>query len=89
MPVSTRYADTDPRALEVFIELHRRMTPSQKLAAVFEMSEMLLRMSLADVKRQHPNASEREAFLRMAARHLDRDLMLRAYGWHPDLSEQP
>ena len=38
MPASTRYADTDPKALEVFLELHRRMTPSQKLAAVFDMS---------------------------------------------------
>ena len=89
MPVSTRYADTDAKALEVFIELHRRMTPSQKLAAVFEMSEMLLRMSLADVKKQYPEANEREVFLRMAARQLDRQTMLRAYGWHPDLGTHP
>ncbi len=85
MPVSTRYADTDPKALDVFLDLQRRMTVSEKVAAVFEMSEMLLRMSLADVKRQYPNADEKEVFLRMAARHLNRDLMIRVYGWHPDV----
>ena len=85
MPVSTRYADTAPKALEVFLELQRKMTVSEKVAAVFEMSEMLLRMSLADVKRQYPKADEREVFLRMAARRLNRDVMLRVYGWHPDV----
>ena len=89
MPVSTRYADTDPKALEVFIELHRRMTPSQKLAAVFEMSEMVLRMAAAGVRQRYPEAGDREIFLRTAALHLDRGLMLRAYGWRPDLETKP
>ena len=89
MPVSTRYADTDPQALEVFLELHRRMTPSQKLAAVFEMSEIVLRMAAAGVRQRFPEAGDREIFLRTAALHLDRNLMLRAYGWHPDLGTKP
>jgi hypothetical protein len=89
MPISTRYSDTDPRALEVFIDLHRRMSASEKVAAVMEMNEMLLRLSLADVRKLYPKASEREVFLRMAARHLDRDLMIRAYGWHPDFGTTP
>lgn len=89
MPVSTRWSDTDPRAMEVFVDLHRRMPVSQKVARVFEMSEMVLRLSEAGVRQRHPEASEREVFLRMAALHLDRDLMMRAYGWHPDLGTQP
>ena len=89
MPVSTRWSDTDPRAMEVFVDLHRRMTVSEKVARVFELSEMLLRLSLADVRKHYPEASEKEVFLRMAARHLDRDLMIRAYGWHPDLGIKP
>ena len=89
MPVSTRYADTTPQAMEVFVELHRQMPVSQKVTSVFEWSEMLLRLSLANVRTQYPDASDREVFLRMAARHLDRDLMIRTYGWHPDLGTKP
>jgi len=85
MPVSTRWSDTDPRAMEVFLDLHRRMTVSEKVARVFEMTEMLFHLSLADVRQHHPEASDREVFLRMVARHLDRELMIQAYGWHPDL----
>jgi len=89
MPVSTRWSDTDPRAMEVFVELHRNTPAGEKLVQALEMSEMLLRLSLADVRRLHPEASEQEVFLRMAARHLERDLMIRAYGWHPDWGVEP
>jgi hypothetical protein len=33
----------------------------------------------------YPRAGEREVFLRVAARRLDRETMLRVYGWDPDL----
>jgi len=33
----------------------------------------------------HPEASDREVFLRVAARHLPRDLMIRAYQWDPEI----
>jgi len=35
-------------------------------------------------RKRHPEISEREAFLRTAARHLDRETMIRAYGWDPE-----
>jgi hypothetical protein len=75
--------------MEVFVELHRRMPVSRKVALVFEWTDMLLRLSLDNVRRCHPEAGEREVFLRAAARRLDRDLMMRAYGWHPDLGAPP
>ena len=31
------YEDTDPAALEVFLQLHREMTPGERVAKVFEM----------------------------------------------------
>jgi len=89
MPVSTRWSDTTPEAMEVFVALHRRMPASEKAARVLELTDMLYRLSLSDVRRLHPAASEREVFLRMVARRLDRELMLRAYGWHPDLGTPP
>jgi len=37
----------------------------------------------------HPEASDREVFLRVAARHLPRDLMIRAYKWDPEVDGVP
>jgi len=31
----------------------------------------------------YPEADEREIFLRVAARRLDRDTMIKVYGWDP------
>lgn len=78
------YADTDPRALEVLIRLQREMPPAKKAEAAIEMSVMLMRLAEDDVRRLHPGLDDREVFLRAAARRLDRDTMIRAYGWDPE-----
>ncbi len=77
------YADTDPKALEVFLDLQRKMTTAEKTAGVFEMNEMLWRTAEAHERRAHPLADEREIFLRVAAHRLDRETMIRVYGWDP------
>lgn len=41
-------------------------------------------MAESGVRANHPEASEREIFLRAAALRLPRDLMIRAYGWDPE-----
>ncbi len=89
MPQPDSFSDTDPRSLEVLLALQRRMPPEQKVALVFELSDMLLRLSEQRVRELHPGASETEVFLRMASRHLDRDTMIRAYGWDPADHEPP
>lgn len=81
------YSDTDPRALEVFLSLQRKMTPGLKVAAVFQMNDMLMRLSEAGVRQLYPAANEREVFLRAAARRLDRETMIRVYGWDPQLHD--
>ena len=83
MPASDWYSDTAPEALEVFLRLQREMTAGQKVSAVLDLSAMIMRMQQAHERRMHPEASEREIFLRAAARRLDRDTMIRAYGWDP------
>ena len=77
------YSDTDPKALKVFIELQRKMSPAEKISGVFQMNEMLRLTAEAHERRMHPEASDREIFLRVASRRLDRETMLRAYGWDP------
>lgn len=65
------------------------MPVARKVAAVFESSALLLRLAEAGVRQLYPEAEEREVFLRMAARRLDRETMIRAYGWDPQLHDKP
>jgi len=79
------YEDTDPKTLEVFLELHRQMTPGERVARIFEMAEFQENLQRASVRSMYPEADEREIFLRVAARRLDRQTMIQVYGWDPDL----
>ena len=79
------YEDTDPKALEVFLQLHREMTPGERVARIFEMAGFQENLQRASVRSMYPDADEREVFLRVAARRLDRETMIKAYGWDPDL----
>ena len=80
---SSKLNDTDPKAAEVLLALHRRMSPSDKVNAVFALTDMLLRFSEAGVRQMYPTASDREVFLRAAARRLGRETVARVYGWDP------
>ncbi|MBI4910350.1 MAG: hypothetical protein HY820_42425 [Acidobacteria bacterium] len=79
------FVDTDPKALAVYIELHRRLTPQQRLARMFELCDMQQAMQEANVRANYPDASDREVFLRVATRRLGRELMMKVYDWDPDL----
>ena len=77
------FSDTDPKALELFLDLQRRMTASERILNVFRANELIRAMAEADVRRLYPLADDREVFLPIAGRHLDRDTMARVYGWAP------
>ena len=79
------FSDTDPRAMEVWLDLMRHMTVSEKLAATLKASEFLLKAWESEVRAEQPDAGESEVRLRVAARHLSRDLMIRVYGWDPEI----
>jgi hypothetical protein len=78
------YSDTDPRAMEVWIDLLRRKSPGEKIADALAHSDLVFGFAEMGVRMQFPEASPREVFLRAAARHLSRDLMISAYGWDPE-----
>jgi hypothetical protein len=75
------FQDTDPAAMKVWIDLLRKKTPGENLAAVQGLSGMAMELARAGERLAHPKADEREVFLRAASRWLDRDLMIQAYGW--------
>lgn len=82
------FTDTDPRAMEVWLELMRRMPAGEKLAVALNGGQFVLQLYEMGVRRMHPEASDHEVLLRVAARHLPRELMIRAYGWDPE-NDQP
>jgi hypothetical protein len=73
--------DTDPRVEAILIQGYRAMSASQKLERVRALNLAVQRLAAADIRRRFPGADERETALRVAARWLDPDLMLRAFGW--------
>lgn len=77
-------SDTTPEAQEVYFAILRRMSRGEKLQRVFEMVEMAHAMTEAQVRRQYPQADEREVFLRVVSRRLSRQQMIDAYGWDPE-----
>jgi len=82
---STWFSDTSPEALEVYVDLYRNMTVSERLERVFELCDLQQSLQEANGRALYPKADDREVFLRVAARRLGRDLMIKVYGWDPDL----
>ena len=82
------FTDTDPRAMEVWLDLMRRMPAGEKLAVALNGAQFVLQLYEMGVRRMHPEANDHEVLLRVAARHLPRELMIRAYGWDPE-NDQP
>ena len=78
-------ADTDPKAMEVWLDLLRKKTPGEKLEMTFGLTEMIFGLQESAIRSKYPHATEREVFLRCAARRLDRDTMIKVYGWDPNL----
>lgn len=78
-------SDTPPHVERLMIELWRRATADQKLARMFGMGRMINELAKAEVRRRYPGASSREIDLRLAARTLPREIMIRGFDWDPDL----
>jgi len=83
------FTDTNPRAMEVWLELLRKMAAGEKLAVVLGGAQFVLQLYEMGVRSMYPEASDHEVLLRVAARHLPRELMIRAYGWDPENDRQP
>jgi len=81
---ATLAPDTDAAAERVLIDLYRRMTPAQKLQAIFELQRTADAIAIAGIRRRHPGVDEAEARLRLAALKYPRELMIAAFGWDPE-----
>jgi hypothetical protein len=77
-------SDTTPEAFQALLEVRRKMSFDDRFRQVLEMSAMVLRGYEDRVRREYPEAGEREVFLRAAALRLGNDTVRRVYGWSPE-----
>jgi len=75
--------DTHPAIAERILEGYRRMSPAEKLARVDALWRSGRQLALAGIRARHGVTGEREERLRIAALELDRDTMVRVFGWDP------
>lgn len=73
--------DTSPDVERFLIAAYRRMSGSEKLARVRALNRTTIALALADIRRRHPCADDREVLLRLASRRLGPELVRRALGW--------
>ena len=86
---SAPYADTDPRAREVWLSVLRAKTPGERIAMALHLTAFAIQIGEQSVRARYPSASDREVVLRAAALRLSPDLMRRAYGWDPNADANP
>jgi hypothetical protein len=72
-------ADTSRHAEGIQIELWRRMSSVDKARAITNASRAAQELSLVGIRIRHPDASERECQLRLAALKLGLELTRRVY----------
>ena len=78
--------DTPLEVEEILLAGYRRLTPGQKLARVADLNRAVRQLALARIRAQYgPGLSEREERLRLAALWLDRETMVRVFGWDPEV----
>lgn len=69
------------------IERYRRMTPTEKLMEVESLNRAEKERQREEIRGIYGDVPEDEMRMRLGARGLGRDLMVKAFGWDPDVKE--
>ena len=80
----TQSLDTPYEVERQQIDLLRDLPVWRKAEILSSLCRGVQELALAGIRSRYPNADERELFLRLAARRLDRETMVRVYGWDPE-----
>jgi hypothetical protein len=81
--MKTLSSDTTPEAEAVLLELLRQAPVWKRLQMVDQMHETLRFLTVADLRRCYPTATEDEINRRLTPRVLSRTDVIAAYGWDP------
>lgn len=77
--------DTHAAVERMMLEHWRRASPAQKLERMFSMAQTVNELARADLRARYPAATPHEIELRLRSRSLDRETMIRVFGWDPEL----
>ena len=77
--------DTSPDAERVLIELARATPVWRKFEQIAETTETCRAFAMAGLRKRYPDATEEELHRRLAALVLDRQTVIRVYGWDPQI----
>jgi hypothetical protein len=77
-------ADTTADIERRQVDSWRRLSPLERLRLVSDTTRAVVNLSLSGIRRRHPEAAERECFLRLAAIMLGVDTARRVY---PDAAQ--
>ena len=77
----TQSPDTSPEIEALLVQGCRALSPAQKWHQVCEQIAADDAHALAGLRLRHPQASQQELRLRLAALKYDRELMLAAFAW--------
>lgn len=81
----TQSIDTPPEVEEVLVRRLREIGPRARLQAAFDLNRSLEALALLGIRGRHgEDLGVREERLRLFALRLDRDDMVRAFGWDPE-----
>lgn len=76
--------DTHPQIEKILIELLQKIPSWQKCHQVSQMIQTCRQLSLTGLRSRYPGSSEEELHKRLAALWLERELVVRVYGWDPE-----
>ena len=78
-------SDTPPEVEAIQLEAYRRMAPAEKARIVEDLNRAVRELAAARIRSRYgPQLTDRELRLRLAALWLDRETMVRAFGWDPE-----
>ena len=78
-------SDTPPEVDELMFQLWRKASHAQKLEKVLGIGRMINDLVRGELRRRYPDATPREIELRLVSRNLDRETMIRAFQWDPEI----
>ena len=79
----TQSPDTSYDVERRLIEAWRAMPAWEKARQIAKLTATVESLALAGIAARHPDANEHERRLRLAALRLDRETMIRVFGWDP------
>jgi hypothetical protein len=79
----TQSPDTTPEAERVIIEALRQMPVWRKAEMLTAINRAAQEWTLAGLRARYPEATEAELRLRLGALRVDRQLMIKLFGWDP------